>query len=148
MTVEFRDARREDIAAVISLLADDIFGREREIADLAAYEAVFDVLASDPNNTVIVGEKDGSVVACFQLTIIPGLSLSARTRAQIEGVRVASELRGSGIGAKLIEDAEARARKSGATLLQLTMNQMREASHRFYEAQGFVSSHIGFKKQI
>ena len=148
MNVTFREARREDVADIIRLLADDMLGRDREVAELAHYEAVFDVISDDANNTVVVGVHEGTVVACYQLTLIPGLSLSASTRAQIEGVRVEANLRGSGIGARLIADAEARARQSGATLLQLTMNKTRDATHRFYEAQGFVPSHIGFKKQI
>ena len=148
MNVLFREALREDVPRIIELLADDVLGRERELGELAAYEAVFDAISADANNTVIVGVTDGVVVACYQLTIIPGLSLSAATRAQIEGVRVATELRGSGIGKALVADAEARARKAGATLLQLTMNRSRDDSHRFYVAQGFVPSHVGFKKPL
>lgn len=148
MTVTFREASRDDVRRIIELLADDVLGRDRERGELAAYEAVFDVMAEDANNTVIVGVSGGVVVACYQLTIIPGLSLSAATRAQIEGVRVAAELRGSGIGKALVADAETRARKAGATLLQLTMNRTREDSRRFYVAQGFVPSHVGFKKPL
>ncbi len=148
MNVSFREAVREDVRHIVDLLADDVLGRERELGELAAYEEVFDRISDDPNNTNIVGIADDSVVACYQLTIIPGLSLSAATRAQIEGVRVTTELRGSGIGTALVADAETRARNAGATLLQLTMNRTREDSHRFYVAQGFVPSHVGFKKPL
>jgi len=63
-------------------------------------------------------------------------------------VRVASGVRGQGVGALLISDAEARSRAAGAVLLQLTMNQSREDSRRFYEREGFVASHFGFKKSL
>ena len=148
MNVSFREAVRGDVRRIIDLLADDVLGRERERGELAAYEAVFDTISEDANNTVIVGVADGVVVACYQITIIPGLSLSAATRAQIEGVRVAADLRGAGIGTALVADAETRARKAGATLLQLTMNRTREDSHGFYVARGFVPSHVGFKKPL
>ncbi len=148
MTVTFREAVREDVQYIIDLLADDVLGRERELGKLSAYEEVFDRISDDPNNTNIVGIADDVVITGYQLTIIPGLSLSAAIRAQIEGVRVATDLRGSGIGTALVADAETRARKAGATLLQLTMNRTREDSHGFYVARGFVPSHVGFKKPL
>ena len=48
----------------------------------------------------------------------------------------------------MLTDAEARARAAGASLLQLTMNRGREDSYRFYEANGFAPTHIGFKKPL
>jgi GNAT superfamily N-acetyltransferase len=97
---------------------------------------------------VIVGEAEGRLIACYQLTFIANLSLSATKRAQIEGVRVDTAMRGAGVGAAMLRDAEARARRAGAGLLQLTMNRTRASSHRFYEANGFEPSHIGFKKRL
>ena len=148
MSLVFREAVVEDVPAIVALLADDVLGQGREQSEMSVYEAAFQRLTSDPNNTQIVGETDGRVVACYQITLIPGLSLTATTRAQIEGVRVASHLRGRGYGKALVADAESRARASGATLLQLTMNHTRLDSHRFYEANGFTPSHVGFKKPL
>ncbi|MCG6882634.1 MAG: GNAT family N-acetyltransferase [Silicimonas sp.] len=148
MSIVFREAGERDLPGVVALLADDVLGQGREVAEIAPYRDAFARMAEDPNNVLIVGEADGAVVACYQLTIIPGVSLSATTRAQIEGVRVASGMRGQGAGRALVVDAEERARAAGATLLQLTMNRSRKDSHRFYEANGFVPSHIGFKKPL
>ncbi|MEF9604776.1 GNAT family N-acetyltransferase, partial [Paracoccus sp. PXZ] len=75
-------------------------------------------------------------------------SLSAARRAQIEGLRVRPDLRGQGIGAALIGDAEARARAAGCTLLQFTTNRSRADAHRFYDRLGFTPSHIGYKKTL
>lgn len=147
--IVFRPARREDVGAAIGLLADDRLGATRETPDdMTPYLAVFDEMEGDPHNTLIVGEAEGSVAACYQLTVIPGITLGAARRAQIEGVRVARAMRGRGYGQALIADAEARARAAGCSLLQLTMNASRTASHRFYEAAGFVPSHTGFKKPL
>ncbi len=148
MTVVFREAVPADVPDIIALLADDVLGQGRERSDISVYAKAFERLARDPNNTQIIGEAEDRVVACYQLTIIPGLSLTAATRAQIEGVRVASQMRSKGVGAALIADAEARARAAGATLLQLTMNRTRVDSHRFYKANGFTPSHVGFKKPL
>lgn len=147
MSVTFRKASERDLATVVALLADDCLGHERESPDdMAAYNAAFAEIAADPNNILLVGEIRCRIVATYQLTIIPNFSVGATKRAQIEGVRVASDMRGQGFGAALIRDAEARARAAGAGLLQLTMNATREDTRRFYVANGFDPSHTGFKK--
>lgn len=148
MTVLFREATTEDVPAIVALLADDILGQAREKDSLSAYHAALSRLAEEPNNSQIVGVQDGAVVACYQITIITDLSLTASTRAQIEGVRVASDRRGLGLGALLLKNAEARAIAAGAKLVQLTMNRVRHDSHRFYASHGFEPSHVGFKKWL
>ena len=65
---------------------------------MSRYLAAFDRMAEEGNNILIVGEDAGRIVATCQLTFISGLSLRAARRAQVESVRVASRLRGRGIG--------------------------------------------------
>lgn len=144
----WREATRADVPAVVALLADDVLGHGRESADLAPYLAAFDAMQDEGGNRLIVAEQDGRVVACYQLTLISGLSLTAARRAQVEGVRVAADLRGRGLGAALMADAEARARAAGCQLIQLTTNATRTDAHRFYARLGFTPSHIGFKKPL
>lgn len=144
----FRPATEDDIAQVVALLGDDLLGRTRETQDLSAYRAAFAAMQAESENHLIVGEKDGQVGACYQITFITGLSLTATRRAQVEGVRIASHLRGQGYGVLLFEDAEARARAAGCTLLQLTSNKARDSAHRFYDRIGMVPSHLGYKKSL
>ena len=148
MSVTFREARRDDVPAVVALLADDMLGRQREREDLAAYLAAFDAMAQEGGNRLIVGEESGEVVATYQITFISGLSLAAARRAQVESVRVAAKLRGRAIGEAMFADAEARARAGGCKLMQLTMNVARKDARRFYERIGFEPSHLGFKKAL
>ncbi|MDM7255472.1 MAG: GNAT family N-acetyltransferase [Paracoccus sp. (in: a-proteobacteria)] len=144
----FRPATRDDIVHVVALLGDDLLGKTRETQDLATYLAAFDAMQAEGGNHLIVGEKDGQIGACYQITFISGLSLSAARRAQVEGVRIASHLRGQGYGVLLFEDAEARARAAGCTLFQLTSNKARDSAHRFYDRIGMVPSHLGYKKHL
>lgn len=144
----FRPVTREDVPAVVALLADDVLGRGRESAELAPYLAAFDAMQAEGGNQLIVGEAGDQVLATYQLTVISGLSLSAARRAQIEAVRVDASLRGQGAGAALMADVEARARAAGASLMQLTSNASRTDAHRFYERLGYAPSHIGFKKPL
>lgn len=144
----WREATRADIPAVVALLADDMLGKTRELAGMDRYLAAFDAMQREAGNRLYVAEDQGRVVACYQLVTMSGLSLSASRRAELEGVRVAADRRGQGLGAALIADAEARARASGAVLLQFTTNAARTDAHRFYRRLGFTPSHIGFKKPL
>ncbi len=146
--IRFRNAARDDVAAVVALIADDDFGVGRESGTLAAYLNAFDAMVAESGTTLIVGEEEGRIVATYQITFISGLSLRACRRAQVESVRVRSDLRGRGIGHRLMADAEARARAAGCSLIQLTTRAARTEAHRFYEALGFTPSHIGYKRDL
>ncbi|MEP2641105.1 GNAT family N-acetyltransferase [Roseobacter sp.] len=148
MTVQFRPAQRSEVADVVALLTDDSLGAARESDDIAPYLAAFDQMAQEGTHQLIVGVQDSRVVATYQITFISGLSLRAARRGQIESVRVASALRGQGIGHLMIEDAIARATAAGCGLVQLTMNKSRSDSARFYADLGFTPSHIGYKRNL
>lgn len=144
----FRNARREDVPALVGLLADDALGAAREGSDLAPYLRAFDEIAANPMHQLIVGVVDGRVMATAQLTILAGLSRQGARRALVEAVRVDASLRGQGFGAALMAECEARARAAGAGLLQLTTDKTRLRAHAFYERLGFVGSHLGMKKAL
>lgn len=144
----FRDARREDLPALVALLADDPLGQGREGADLAPYLAAFEAIAAQSIHQIIVGDLNGRIVATCQLTLLHGLSRQGMTRALVEAVRTVPDLRGLGIGAALMAEAETRARKAGARLIQLTTDKTRLRAHAFYDRLGYVASHLGYKKPL
>lgn len=148
MALTFRIATRADVAAIVAMLADDPLGQGRESPDLAPYLSAFDDMAANPMHLLIVGEQDGRLVATCQLTILSGLSRQGARRALVEAVRVLADLRGQGIGAALMADAESRARAAGATMIQLTTDKTRTRAHRFYDDLGYSPSHLGYKKPL
>jgi ribosomal protein S18 acetylase RimI-like enzyme len=141
-----RRARRDDVVAIVAMLADDHLGRARERLEdplPAAYYSAFDRLASDPNIALVVAEQGGAVVGCLQLCILPGLSSQGSSRGLIEDVRVASDRRSRGVGEKLVQWAIAEARAKGCKLIELLTHQSRVDAQRFYERLGFSRSHVG-----
>ncbi|WP_299904604.1 GNAT family N-acetyltransferase [uncultured Paracoccus sp.] len=146
--VIWREARREDVPAIVAMLSDDMLGKSRESADMSPYLTAFDAMRAEGGNQIIVGDDAGEVMACYQLTFISGLSLTAARRALMEGVRVAASHRGQGIGEAMMQDAENRARAAGCSLIQFTTNKARTDAHRFYDRMGFTPSHIGYKKTL
>ncbi|MDH6625089.1 GNAT superfamily N-acetyltransferase [Streptomyces sp. LBL] len=147
--LEIRPATAEDIPAIVAMLADDPLGAQRESSDdVTPYLAALDRLASDPNQHLVVGAREGRVVGTLQLTVIPGLSRRGSTRSIIEGVRIHADERGSGLGTRLIEWAIGESRRQECQLVQLTSDNTRTDAHRFYERLGFMASHVGFKLHL
>jgi ribosomal protein S18 acetylase RimI-like enzyme len=141
-----RPARRDDIAAIVAMLADDHLGRARERIEQPlppAYYDAYERVASDSNFELVVAEEAGIVVGCLQLCILPGLSSQGASRALIEDVRVASSRRSRGIGEQLVQWAVGRARARGCKLVELLTHNTRVDAQRFYERLGFSRSHIG-----
>ena len=146
--MKLRLARREEIPAIVTMLADDGIGKSREDASEPlpqSYYDAFDEMAKDPNNRLLVAQQDGEIVGTLQITFIRGLSRRGAKRAQIEAVRVAASHRGKGLGREIFVAAIALARKEGCSLVQLTTDKKRADAHRFYENLGFVASHEGMK---
>ena len=144
-----RDAVLADLPAVVAMLNDDKLGSTRENPDdMAPYEAAFAEVDADPNQRLVVLERDGELVGTFQLSIIPGVSQRGLKRAIIESVRVATSERGSGLGTVMMQWAIDEARRRGCRLIQLTSNAERPDAHRFYERLGFAPTHVGFKMKL
>ena len=147
--LQIRPATAGDLAAIVAMLADDPLGAQRESPDdLTPYTAALERLAQDPNQHLVVAVRADKVVGTLQLTIVPGLSRRGSTRSIIEGVRIHSEERGSGLGTQLIEWAVEESRRQDCSLVQLTSDATRTEAHRFYERLGFEASHLGFKLSL
>ncbi|WP_425405877.1 N-acetyltransferase family protein [Hwanghaeella sp.] len=150
-TMLIRTATAEDLPALVTMLADDILGQQREDASLPlnqAYKDAFDAIEADPYNDIIVGEIDGTVMAMMQFTVIPSISFKGRSRAQIESVRVAADYRGHGYGRQMFQWAIEEGRRRNCHLAQLSTNAARKDAARFYEDLGFTASHVGMKRVL
>ncbi|MCA1364951.1 MULTISPECIES: GNAT family N-acetyltransferase [unclassified Bradyrhizobium] len=144
--VSIRPARREDVVAIVAMLADDHLGRARERVEdplPSSYYDAFARIARDPNLTLVVAESEGRVVGCLQLAILPGLSSQGGSRGLLEDVRVATECRSRGIGEQLVQWAVTEAKARGCNLVELLTHQTRVDAQRFYKRLGFAASHVG-----
>ncbi|AJT42742.1 GNAT family acetyltransferase [Psychromicrobium lacuslunae] len=143
--VSFRRAVVNDLPGILELLITDQIGASRDGGDLAPYLRAFDLIDADPSQLLLVGVQKSDLVATLQLSFIPGLARRGSLRSQIEAVRVADSLRGSGVGSQMIEWAIAESRRRGCSLVQLTTDKQRVDAHRFYQRLGFEASHEGMK---
>lgn len=141
----FRTAVEADLDRVVELIADDAVARDRTGTLGEAHRRAFAAIDADPNNELIVVERDGRVIGTMQLTVIPGISRNGASRLLIEAVRVDASLRGQGIGSAMMAWAHDRGRARGCALAQLTSDKQRPDAHRFYRTLGYAQSHEGFK---
>ena len=151
-SITIRRARRDDVKAIVAMLADDPLGSARERLEdplPASYFHAFDRLLADPNIELVVAEGEGrAVIGCLQLCILPGLSSQGASRGLIEDVRVASHCRSRGIGERLVQWAVEEARARGCRLVELLTHHTRVDAQRFYERLGFARSHVGMTRRF
>ncbi|MDR7382409.1 GNAT family N-acetyltransferase [Promicromonospora iranensis] len=145
MELIFREAERGDLQRIVELIADDVVAARRTGSYGEAHVRGFEAIAASPDNELVVAEAGGEVIGVMQLTFIPGISRNGASRLLVEAVRVRRELRGQGIGRRLMEHAHERGRARGCALAQLTSDKQRPEAHRFYRDLGYEQSHEGFK---
>ncbi|ARM12215.1 MULTISPECIES: GNAT family N-acetyltransferase [Rhizobium] len=156
MTVELpdiriRQARKDDLPALVAMFAADTVGGHGDTTDPAAfadYLKAFAAIEASPDQTLYVGERGGEIVGTFQTMVTTSLTGRGSSAMIIEAVQTRSDMRGQGIGARMIEFAIAEAKGRGVRLVQLTSNAIRKDAHRFYERLGFKPSHLGFKMAL
>ena len=150
--MSIRDAREQDLAAILALLGADPIsasrsGQQRTVTPQVL--AAFGALEDDPRHRLLVAENGGGeVVGTLQLSMLPGLSRNGMWRAIVESVHVRADCRGKGLGASLMHEAMRLAREAGCGLIQLTTDKRRVDAHRFYARLGFVASHEGMKRSL
>ena len=141
-----REARPDDLDAVVGLLREDVI-REVDESQVpaSAYADAFAEILGDAHQQLLVGEVDGEVVATAQLTWVRHLTYVGGLMCGVESVRVRSDRRGQGLGTRLVEHILDLARERGAARVELTTNARRVRARAFYAELGFVASHIGMK---
>ena len=151
MKLDFRKAKETDVSNLVNLLADDDLGSKREDISVPLNRSYIDAfynIEKDPNNELTVVECSGELAGMLQLTFIPYLTHTGSWRCLIEGVRIAKNYRGQGLGTEFIRWAIKRAAEKNCSIVQLTSDKQRPGALRFYESLGFQATHEGFKLKL
>lgn len=143
-----RPEHLQDIVAIINAGATSV-RKGREFDDWQDYRAAFDALRTAPECDIYVAlTGTGEVVGTFQIHFLKGIAFRGRPRVELESVHVRADRRGTGVGRRMMEHAEALAEAANACIIQLTSNREREGSHHFYRRLGYDQSHLGYKKLL
>jgi len=84
LSITIRRARRDDVAIIVGMLADDPLGSARERIERRCRNPTsqaFEKIEREANLQLVVAEdSEGIVVGCLQLCILPGLSSQGASR--------------------------------------------------------------------
>jgi len=128
-----------DIASLITLLgypctADEAIARMKAVA-------------TDPDQALLVADRDGELCGLLGLDLMYYLPLGART-CRITALVVATAHQGEGVGRELLQAAETWARQAGAARVEVTSAAHRDKAHAFYRACGYEDGSMRFVKRL
>ena len=130
-----RDAVAADAPAIAALIA--ALGYEVSAADVRARLAGAGALVAD----------EGGVIGVVTTSVMNVLH-RPRPVGRISMLVVAEAVRGGGIGAALVAEAERRLAERGCGLVEVTSNARRERAHAFYERLGYQRTSWRFAKTL
>ena len=100
-------------------------------------------------NALFVAESPTAGVVGWTHVSVTHL-MEVGTRAELNALIVEEDQRSLGAGARLLETAEAWARKSGCPSMSPRSNVIRDRAHKFYERQGYehYKTQKAFRKNL
>ena len=131
-SIRIRKARRSDAERIAQLS-----GELGYPATPAQITARLRQLTPASKHAVFIAESTGAARVVGWIHVSVSHLLESDLRAEVNGLVVAEGRRSAGAGAKLLEAAEAWARKHGCGGMNVRSNVIRERAHKFYERQGY-----------
>jgi GNAT superfamily N-acetyltransferase len=143
--MDIRPATTADLDGVVAssaaLFAEDAGTRDqlRNANWPATYGAQWctDLLA-DPQALVLVALLDGEVVGHLVGTFAEPSDMWTVSRAELMSMYVRENLRGQGVGGKLVDAFAEWAKERGAARLQVSAYAANEGALRLYQSRGFA----------
>jgi len=126
-----RSAIVDDAPAVADLIVQ--LGYSATVAEAADR---LERLLARPDNDILVAVDDDRVVGFLHVSVSE--SIEGETTGEIRGLVVNEAHRSGGIGAQLVEAAEAWVRQQGVRKIRVRSNVKRERARRFYERHGYI----------
>ncbi|AVF35467.1 GNAT family N-acetyltransferase [Rahnella sikkimica] len=96
-------------------------------------------MAANPDSRLLVAESEGRAVGFISLHFIPQIALAGEF-CRISYLCVSSESRGSGIGQKLLDEAERLAADRGCDRMEVHSHTRRVRAHVFYARAEYEES--------
>jgi GNAT superfamily N-acetyltransferase len=129
-----------DSAAIAGLLAQLGYP-----TNLSRCEERLRRLASSGSERVLVAERTGEVLGVLGIHLMPLLHADGNM-GRITALVVREDVRGQGIGKRLVQAAEDWVWANDCERLEVTSGDHRQGAHRFYESAGFRCDERRFLK--
>jgi GNAT superfamily N-acetyltransferase len=133
-------AVQADIPELCRLLSI-LFSQEEDFQpDEDAQTRGLTAIIADPEvGQILVARQDGAVIGMVNLLYTISTALGDRV-GLLEDMVVDPDVRGSGAGSLLLEQAIQLARTNGCKRITLLTDRSNESAQRFYQRQGFTPS--------
>ncbi len=129
--LKIRNAVMADAAALASLSGE--LGYPATTSELGHR---LKIISSGEDDRILVAER-GGVVGWIQVSVVH--SLESGSYAEIRGLVVTGPERGSGVGTRLVKEAEDWAKTRGLERIRVRTNVVRTETLGFYRTRGYTS---------
>ncbi|MFC5409683.1 GNAT family N-acetyltransferase [Larkinella bovis] len=143
ITAHIRPADHQDVATLYRFICE----LEECQLNAVAFRAVFQKNLTDRRVHYLVAEVDGDVVGFISCHVQYLLHHTGKV-GEIQELYVMPEYRNQQIGRQLVAALEELAEAHGFVNLEVTANQKRTNTHRFYQQLTFRPSHFKFVKEF
>ena len=147
MNIAIRLATTDDLPAVLDLYLKAGIDHGSTIT-LTEAEQWFQTLQRYPNYHLWVAYDADILVGTFTLLIMDNLNHHGCPSGIVEGVAVAPDWQGQGMGKRMMEKAIALCREAGCYKMALSTNLRRTDAHAFYEALGFEKHGYSYRIEL
>ena len=143
MNISIRKATSDDLESIYILICE----LEEKHLDGELFEITFLKNINDPDIHYLVAVLNNRIVGFLSLHVQHILHHSKPT-CELQELNIKSELRGSGIGAMLMKEAERIAYELHLEEIELTTKIHRDRAQAFYKKLGYIHTHNKFVKKL
>ena len=117
-----------------------------DIADADARAMLEAVADGDPDNEVLIAERDGTVAGCLHILAVT--DFFGLRHAHVSVLATTSAAEGSGVAREMMAFAERWTAQRGLTLLTLNTFAGNARARRFYEIAGFQVEMVKYARSV
>jgi GNAT superfamily N-acetyltransferase len=143
MKITLREADVNDLPDILQLYAQ-LGQDDGAVLPLDQARSIFSKIKDYPDYSLHLALLDNRAVGVFALLIMDNFGHMGAPSAVLEDVVVASDMRGQGVGARMMEYANGLCRQKGCYKMTFSSNLNRIDAHRFYESLGFKKHGYSF----
>jgi len=134
--LEIRELGPDELDALLELYAH-LHESDDPLPARSRVEQEWDRVCADPALIYLGGFHNGALVSSCTAAIVPNFTRGLRPYAVIENVVTRADLRGQGVGSRVLQALLEHCRAAGCYKVMLQSAAARDAAHRFYCANGF-----------
>jgi PhnO protein len=144
METIIRRAEKKDLKTIYSFICD----LEKNKFDLQVFEKIFYENLITDKNIYLVAENESGIILGYISCHGQMLLHHCDCVFEIQEFYVEKHFRKLGIGSKLITALQTEIDKLNHSLIEVTANKNRVATHKYYLNQGFQETHKKYSKSI